>query len=436
LGEFRRGGNKFELPPHQSDISEQLEHNINNGGLKFDLFSRNYKHRISLFSSMQKVERSSYYGAQQNPNAYGITDDKTFVGGFQYGFTIDSLFPLPSELTMGAEYNLNELNDEATGYDRVFHQKVITQGLFIQNEWKNQKFSFLLGGRLDKHNLIKNPVISPRLNLRFAPSDAMNLRMSYSGGFRPPQAFDEDLHIDVIGGRASVVQLDPDLKMERSVSYSASVDLYKTIGTVETNLLIEGFYTNLKDVFVLEERGFDANGNLILERMNGSGAVVQGVNMEGKIAMATSIQFQFGATFQISTYKEPQSWSNDLSLTSQRKMFRTPDEYGYLTFNFKPGVNFNVAITGTYTGPMLVQHFAGYITNDSEKMTPRFLDLNIRLAHDYVLYKQTKIELSTGIQNVLNSYQSDFDKGEFRDAAYIYGPSLPRTLFFGLKFSI
>ncbi|MBE2279982.1 MAG: carboxypeptidase-like regulatory domain-containing protein [Ignavibacteriaceae bacterium] len=34
LGEFRRGGNKLNVPAHQSDITEQTNHNINSGGIK------------------------------------------------------------------------------------------------------------------------------------------------------------------------------------------------------------------------------------------------------------------------------------------------------------------------------------------------------------------------------------------------------------------
>lgn len=38
-----------------------------------------------------------------------------------------------------------------------------------------------------------------------------------------------------------------------------------------------------------------------------------------------------------------------------------------------------------------------------------------------------RVQLFGGIQNAFNSYQSDFDIGIDRDAAYIYGPSRPRT---------
>lgn len=41
-----------------------------------------------------------------------------------------------------------------------------------------------------------------------------------------------------------------------------------------------------------------------------------------------------------------------------------------------------------------------------------------------------------GIRNIFNSYQNDFDVSEFRDPAYIYGPSLPRTVTFSIKFGL
>ena len=46
--EFRRGGNKFDLQPHETDITEQTKHIINSGGLTYDVFFREYKHNSSL----------------------------------------------------------------------------------------------------------------------------------------------------------------------------------------------------------------------------------------------------------------------------------------------------------------------------------------------------------------------------------------------------
>ena len=43
-------------------------------------------------------------------------------------------------------------------------------------------------------------------------------------------------------------------------------------------------------------------------------------------------------------------------------------------------------------------------------------------------------EIFGGIKNIFNSYQKDFDSGKNRDSNYIYGPSIPRTFFLGIKF--
>lgn len=436
LGEFRRGGNHLVLPPHEADIAELTEHNINSGGLKFDIFSKNSKYKFSVFTSAQKIDRKSYYGAQKDPNAYGYTDDKTIVAGMQHTYSMDTLLFMPAQLTVGTEYNTNEMIDKMLGYNRTISQIVNTKSFFLQNEWKNEKISILAGGRFDKHNLIKDPIICPRLNFRFSPTQLMSLRASYSTGFRGPQAFDEDLHITAVGGNVALISLNPDLKTEKSESYSASVDFYKTFGQVQTNLLIEGFYTYLDNVFVLEEIGTDSSGNIMLERRNGSGAVVQGINFEGKIVTSKNLQFQFGFTFQKSEYVENQKWSDNENLTPHRKMFRSPDRYGYLTANYNVDKNFNISLSGTHTGSMLVQHFAGYVAEDTEKKTPDFYDLMLKLTYNFKLNSSANLQLNGGVQNIFNSYQNDFDKGEFRDAGYIYGPSLPRTVFFGLKIII
>jgi outer membrane receptor for ferrienterochelin and colicins len=141
-------------------------------------------------------------------------------------------------------------------------------------------------------------------------------------------------------------------------------------------------------------------------------------------------------TFQKSEYKELQQWSDNENLIPHKQIFRSPDHYGYLTANYQVIKNMNISLSGTYTGSMLVQHFAGYVPEDTEKRTSDFYDLNFKLSYDFRINSSTRLQLNGGVQNIFDSYQNDFDKGEFRDAGYIYGPALPRTSFFGLKIII
>lgn len=442
MHEFRRGGNNFSKPPHEADIAEQLDHKIDGGGLRFKTFTADYKHRLDLFSSAQGIQRDSYFGVGKNPDAYGQTGDRTFVSGGQYTLGMDKLLFMPAELTAGLEYSYNHLHDCFAGLTRNLEQTTHVTGSYVQNEWKTEKFSFLMGARLDKHNLMDKAVLCPRANIRWSPGEKLGFRASYSSGYRAPQAYDEDLHIEAVGGALSIIEVSDNLKPEYSHSISASADLYQNIGRVQANLLIEGFHTRLNDVFQLNRLGENTDGSVVYwKRTNGAGANVQGINLEGKIGLAGVFDVQFGYTLQSSRYDEPDDWSDPDGVREfepQRRMPRAPGSYGYITSTFGITPALKASLFGKYTGSMLVRHTveteAG--TCYREKETPAFWDMGVKLAHTFNLGAGTGLELSTGVKNIFNVYQRDLDYGVKKDAGYVYGPSLPRAFFFGAKFSM
>ena len=432
LQEYRRGGDQLHLPPHEVMIAEQVRHSINTGSLKYDWFSPDEHHRLNVFGSLQHINRESYYGAGMDPNAYGETKDLTWVVGSQYVYKFDNCLFMPADLTAGVEYNQDHLEDNMWGYNRVTDQLVRIGSAYLQNEWKNARWSILVGGRLDKHNLIDGVIFSPRANLRFNPTEKINLRASYSYGFRAPQAFDEDLHIDNVGGIVSMIRLADDLRVEKSQSVSLSADMYHSWGDWQGNLLLEGFFTDLSDVFALTEIGVE-NGVLIKERRNESGARVFGGNLEGKLAYKSLWQLQAGVTLQRSNYKEAHAWADDVEAVTT--MFRTPDFYGYFVTSVNPLRDLMFSLSGTYTGSMLVEHHAGWIDANRTEKTPGFFDMNFKASYDFKLYNNIKLQLNAGVQNLFNAFQNDFDQGPDRDSGYIYGPASPRAFYLGVKLS-
>ena len=432
MEEFRRGGDLLNRPPHEANIAEQVEHSINGGGLKFDYFSPDEKHRFNVFASAQHIDRNSYYGGGQDPNAYGKTNDLNWMAGSQYIYSFGKCIFMPSDLTVGIEFNQDKLKDNMWGYNRQVNQTVKIGSAFLQNEWKNDKWGILIGGRLDKHNLIDNIIFSPRANLRFNPTEDINFRLSYSSGFRAPQAFDEDLHIENVGGSVAMIQLSDNLKEERSQSLSASADVYQRLGDFQVNFLVEGFFTKLNDVFALTDAE-EENGILTRVRYNAPGARVIGLTLEGKLAYRNLFQFQAGLTLQQSHYDEAHEWNPEAPKV--KKMMRTPNTYGYFTATYTPIKPLSVTLSGTYTGSMLVPHEAGVIEKPVTVMTKKFADIGLKAAYDFKLYKSINLQVNAGVQNIFNSYQNDFDKGPDRDSGYIYGPSLPRSFFAGVKIS-
>ena len=431
--DYRRGGNKREEEPHKADIAEQLRHNIDAGSVAFDWFSPDDRHFVSAYSAIQHIGRESYFGAGRDTAAYGRSSDLTSNTGIQYRFS----YPfglMKGDLTVGAEYTYNGLYDRMLGYNREMNQKVHIAGAYVQNEWKNEQWSVLIGARVEKHNLLRNPVVNPRATFRYTPIDGLVFRAGYSSGYRAPQAYDEDLHVAAVGGAVSLISLAPDLRPEYSHSATLSADWYKQFGKWEVNLTAEGFYTYLQDVFFLREDGLDASGNVLFTRTNAPGAWVGGLNIEGKVSFSHWFTFQLGYTYQQSRYTVAQQWSSDVA--PQTRMLHTPDNYGYMLLDIYPVKDFTISVNGKATGSMIVPHLAGYIPKDEETLAPSFWDLGIRLAYDVHLYKHYCLEISAGVKNILDQFQRDIDKGEFRDASYIYGPTTPRTYFAGLALKL
>ena len=441
--EYRRGGYGIDsVQPHESPLTEQLRHNIDAATLKWDMYTADNKHFLSAYTSFQHIGRHSYFGTNYNPNAYGKSTDIVSVTGAQYRFSYPCGW-MNADLSAGAEYSYNQLRDQILGYDRNTLQYVHLGGGYVQNEWKNKYLSVLVGGRLEQHSLLDKPIFSPRANVRYTPfanrqspvADLI-LRLSYASGYRAPQIYEEDLHVGAVGGEVSLISLAEDLRPEYSHSVSGSIDMYKRLGKWDLNLTLEGFFTQLNDVFTLVENGHDAQGNLLLTRTNASGARVAGLNVEAKVGYGHLLTFQAGYTYNHSRYIQPEQWSENPNITPQRRMFRTPDHYGYFLCNIEPIKHFHIVTNGKVTGSMLVQHFAGYVPEDEEVETPVFFEWDVKLCYDIPIYKHYTLEINAGVKNLLDHFQSDIDQGMDRDAGYIYGPAAPRTFFAGINLKI
>ncbi|MDD3076647.1 MAG: TonB-dependent receptor [Proteiniphilum sp.] len=477
LHEFRRGGDQLKLQPFESYITEQVEHYINSGSLNFDRYSADQRHKLTLYAAASHTDRESYYGAGEpydknippaepdmnqaeldeiynaiannllRINSFGNTAELTYQLGGHYIHSFDNLWFMPADLTAGLEYTGSNLEDES-GYRAVnIAQNTRTASSFLQNEWKTAMWSFLIGGRLDKHNLVKHAIFSPRLNLRYNPTENINVRLTYSGGFRAPQVFDENLHVDIAGGKQVIRILSDDLIEERSKSISGSVDLYHQSGASLFNLLVEGFYTQLENPFTEVKRG-----NEIIIENAGYGAKVYGMNLEGRAVFGKLLDLQAGATIQRSLYDEERKWWEPANaqeepldeVTPTRRMMRTPDNYAYFVATLTPVNRLSVSLSGNYTGSMLVPHEAGFGVEGKDRFSrvniteesPSFFELNTKIAYTFNLYYDTQLELNAGVQNMLDAYQKDFDTGAGRASSYIYGPGMPRTFFAGLKVTL
>ncbi len=447
INEERRGGNRFDYVPHMADIAEQLKHKITTTAINYDQFFRE-EDKLSIYASGQKVDRASYYGVEQSLADYGQTDDFTYNAGAQYNAKF-----MNSSLVFGIENTHASLDDEKLGYydqkkniytenTTVSDQTSNTLGIFSQYTYQFEKLKLSFGGRFDHYSIKNNAedadhalsdksgnVFSPRVNVLYDILPELQFRMSYSQGYRAPQIFDEDLHIEASQARRVIHKNSADLKKETSHSYMSSLDYNTKIGNTRIGLLIEGFYTQLNDAFVKESSEPDENNVVTRLRTNAEdGAKVYGINTELNILPTRDISIVAGFTTQKSEYENPQEFDT-------KKFLRTPNNYGFITVDWGFAGSWSINASGNYTGKMYVPYHGNTINDPIAgelRKTDSFFDLGTKIEYTTQL-NGASVQFWGGIKNIFNSYQDDFDMGKDRDPGYIYGPGNPRIISFGIK---
>jgi outer membrane receptor for ferrienterochelin and colicins len=455
INEYRRGGNKHDLLPHLTDITELADHSINSGAITYDRFMRKGE-KFSAFISGQNVDRDTYYGAEKSLSDYGNTKDLSYVFGAQYkiikkkynfiagienqGSTlVDRKFGYPDIDNGSIDFSDSSFSFDYTENSLVSDQFINMFGTFAQWEQDFKKLQISAGLRFDNYMIIDKSesaesksgnVLSPRLTAKYDIRDNLQARFSYSQGFRAPQIFDEDLHIESSGARKVLHRNSPDLTQESSKSYMFSLDFSKEYKKSAFTVLLEGFYTQLENAFVNEYGDIDENGIIIYTRVNSEEvSVIQGINMEFNYAPNYDISFTGGFTVQKSVY-------GDLQEFDSKRFFRTPSDYGYFVFDWDASKKLSISATANYTGKMLVPYFGPTLDNPEDgelRETERFYDFGAKVSYKIKL-KSSTMQIYAGVKNIFNSYQNDFDSGIERDPGYVYGPINPRTIYIGLKF--
>jgi outer membrane receptor for ferrienterochelin and colicins len=469
ISEYRRGGNKLDFLPHEADIAEQLDHLITGGNLSYDLFTNSSYDKLAIYTSAQHVSRGSYYGAQQDPNAYGDTKNLTSSVGAHYGFHSDMFLFAPSATVIGIDNTNDYLHDVKLGANgdtntTFTKQSANTLGSFVQHDWKSEKVNVSLGLRYDYYWVkdkesgngdLSNGVLVPRVGLMYKFTPELRFRVGYAQGYRAPQVFNEDLHIELVNATRVETFNSDNLKQETSNAFTASFNSVFSFGNTLNDFLAEGFYTRLKNPFANKYYPLDDEGNFAYMRVNAEGgAYVAGVNMEWKSFLTDHFETQIGFTIQTSRYESAQVWGDEETSVSKSFM-RTPNQYGYATFIWKPSHHFNTSLSLNYTGAMYVPHFGlnpddyegeeltavqeavhngDIIEGEALKKADGFIVADILFSYDIHFGNETEMQFYAGVKNIFNQIQKDYDKGMYRDAGYIYGPSLPRTINFGIKF--
>ncbi len=414
--ETRRGGNALDLAPHEADIAEDID-TMRTAATVTWLHAPTPRTDYRLTLSAADTQRDSYYGVGRNPLAYGDTRSRLGVADL-----LVNRYGTRHVVSGGMQLTAERLQDNQPGYGRQLDQRYTQLGVFVQDEWTMRPgWQLVTGARVDAHSALETPRVLPRAALRISPRPALDLRVSFAQGIRAPQVFDEDLHIASVGGDARVVVVDPALRPERSRNWMAGGEWKPSLWGGQALLEVNAFDTRLRDQFHLQEQDLPGTAEREFLKTNLGTATVRGIEANAGWGRGDHLIIQGGIVVQRSTFGQP-----DPDFGSTR-FFRTPDIYGNASITVREVIPVDVFAGLRMTGSMLAPHFAGAIPQNRLDRAPSFVQVDLSLARR-LTSGRVPMTLTLAVRNLTNAYQRDLDQGPLRDAGYVYGPRLPRTV--------
>lgn len=420
ISEFRRGGNRLDLAPHEAEVAELADTSRTGfGAVWHHTPGTHFDYRIGI--SHASTRRDTYYGSGQDPNAYGESRNPLWVLDSQLNHFWGNHI-----VSWGTQFTSDQIEDSQPAYGRFHNETYRDLGLFIQHDWFFAPgWELIYGARVDRHSAIEDPIVSPRVALMWTPQPEFRIRTSWARGFLPPQVFDEDLHITQVGGEAQVIRNVAGLQPERSRSVMLGME-WKPVrrsnnGLLEVNL----FDTRISDLFNTSFNDDPRTEEVEFTRFNFGRARVYGVEVNVGYAWNPTLELQVGMVEQRARYgdAEPDFGSFDF--------FRTPRRYGVATLLYRHPSRFDLFLGARYTGTMVLPHYAGYISEDRLETTPVHWTFDAGITKSVPVLSDSKLVFSAGVRNLNNFYQNDLDQGPNRDAGYVWGPRMPRTFYVG-----
>ncbi|MBP7603851.1 MAG: TonB-dependent receptor [Spirochaetes bacterium] len=443
LYEDRKGGNNLDKEPFQSNIREQAKSNRDAGDFRLehevsDVFS------YTLFGAFARSHRHTYYGPADDPSdPANLPDNVTLFGNTKNPYYVTganaTITPVKNHVvSIGYEYTSDKVDDENPGMGREVQEHYRNHGAYAQYDWDMKVLNLIAGVRADKHSEMDDFVFSPRASAIVRFSDHLRLRGSVASGFKAPQVFDEDFHIEVAlasgSGHQQVIINSDDIAAEKSMSYSCDLSADVHAGDFLADVGIGGFYTTIKDKMEVDYTAPSSTvGNIdyfLRDNVPGTSKVI-GANFEASLSYKNLMRFTSGGTWITrAVVPAEQVFDND----STKDMLRVPEMTAFAMLQAFFG-DLTATFSTQFIGSQKLEHDVGLALNRLEK-TDSFLVLNAQLLYRWKIDEHRPADLFAGVDNITDSYQDDLDVGDTRDAGYIYGPIKPRTYYVGMRVSI
>ena len=354
---------------------------------------------VALITNWRYHDQNSYFGLKQYSGVQKSANTNLI---FLKGWEEDK-----HELKFGGSFNYDNFDESFN--DSAFARAEVIPGAYVEYTFRvKEKFSAVAGFRYD-YNSKYGSFYTPRLHLKYNPTDKTVLRLTGGRGYRAANVFTESSTLMASSRTVNVLEeLDAEVSWNYGISASHQFKILGRDASVYTSFYRTDFENQV--VVDLDESAFLANV----------------YNLVG-VSYSNSLQVEFGIEpvkrFQI---KAAYKW-NDVQMTTAGKL-RTKQlvkQHKILT-TFSYATNFNkwqFDLSTHVHGPSRIPMTAFSPSTQS----PWHFTMNMQVTKRFKWF-----ELYVGAENLTNFMQKD----AIIAADDAYGPNFDATLVWGSTMGI
>ena len=291
-----------------------------------------------------------------------------------------------------------------------------TPGVYAQYTYKlGDRLTVMPGVRWD-HSSLYGSFVTPRLHLKYSPSDVVTLRTSVGKGYRSPHALAENTAL-LASGREVIVS--PDLKQEEAWNMGLSIGLNLPVAERTLELNAEYYYTDFLNQMVINFDGARGAHTLSFENLDGR-------SYSHTLQVDATYPFWDGmsatAAFRLNDVRCTYDGARQVKpLTSRYK--------GLLTLSYKTPLQlWQFDVTGQLNG-------GGRLYDQSRY--PAYFQLQAQITREFrniSLYvggeNLTNYKIANPIQDAHHPWDAGFD------ATQVWGPVTGAMAYVGLRFKL
>jgi outer membrane receptor protein involved in Fe transport len=296
-------------------------------------------------------------------------------------------------------------------------------GAFAQYTLKpNQEFDLIAGIRVDRNNLYKQTLVTPRMHLRYNFATNSTVRFSAGRGFYSPNIIADNIGILATGRK---IVIDENIKMEKAWTTGASFTQNFKVGKDKNGYVSFDFFRtdfqNQTIVDVEESEQYIRIGNLKGKSYSN--------NYQVDFSIDPLERFNIFATFRYNQAKV--DMSRGLVEKPLVDRFKTLVNVAYSTKFEKWRIDFTAQLNGSSRLPLYAAQVFGKERSSAypiffAQITKKYKNLDVYLGCENIgNYTQKDV-----IINAQNPFDDKFD------ASVIYAPLMGRKIYMGIRFKL